>query len=222
MKVCVLYSGGKDSTYSLHWAVFKGFEVICLITLLPKREDSWMFQVPNVELTKYQAEVLGIPLIQKETSGEKDKELNDLKEAFKEAKRNGAEGIITGALLSDYQRLNINLMAEEVGLKTYSPLWRKDQKEYLRELVKEGFKFIITSASAYGFPFELVGKIIDEKDIERIIVASEKYGFNPAFEGGEAETFVVYAPLFKRELKVEGYKKKLGEYEWRFILTRIL
>lgn len=221
MKVCVLYSGGKDSTYSLHWAVFKGFEVQCLITLLPKREDSWMFQFPNVELTKYQAEVLGIDLIQLPTSGEKDKELEDLKKAFQIAKNQGAYGIVTGALLSDYQRLNINLIAEEVGLKTYSPLWRKNQEEYMRELVDEGFKFIITYAAAYGFPFHLLGKIITKEDIEEIIKRARKYGFNPAFEGGEAETFVVYAPLFKRELKVEGYKKKISEYEWRFLITRI-
>ncbi|QIW24845.1 diphthine--ammonia ligase [Sulfolobus sp. S-194] len=221
MKICTLFSGGKDSTYSLHWAVFKGFEILCLITLLPKREYSWMFQVPNVELTKYQAEVLGVPVLQIPTSGEKDKELEDLKLAFKKAKGLGAHGIVTGALLSDYQRLNINIIAEEVGLRTYSPLWRKKQDEYLRELVEEGFKFIITSATAYGFPFELLGKIITEKDVEVIIERARKFGFNPAFEGGEAETFVVYAPLFKRELKIEGYKKKISEYEWRFIITHI-
>ncbi|MBB5253363.1 diphthine--ammonia ligase [Sulfurisphaera ohwakuensis] len=221
MKICTLFSGGKDSTYSLHWAMFKGFEILCLITLLPKKEYSWMFQVPNVELTKYQAEVLGIPLLQIPTSGEKDKELEDLKIAFKKAKELGARGIVTGALLSDYQRLNINIIAEEVGLKTYSPLWRKKQDEYLRELIEEGFKFIITSATAYGFPFELLGKIITEKDVEIIIERARKFGFNPAFEGGEAETFVVYAPLFKRELKIEGYKKKISEYEWRFIITHI-
>ncbi|BAB67144.1 diphthine--ammonia ligase [Sulfurisphaera tokodaii] len=221
MKICALFSGGKDSTYSLHWAVLKGFEILCLITLLPKKEYSWMFQVPNVELTKYQAEVLGIPLLQIPTSGEKDKELEDLKIAFKKAKELGAYGIVTGALLSDYQRLNINIIAEEVGLKTYSPLWRKKQDEYLRELVEEGFKFIITSATAYGFPFELLGKIITERDVEAIIERARKFGFNPAFEGGEAETFVVYAPLFKRELKIEGYKKKISEYEWRFIITHI-
>ena len=221
MKVCVLYSGGKDSTYSLHWAVFKGFEVQCLITLIPKREDSWMFQVPNVELTKYQAEVLGIDVVQLPTSGEKDKELEDLKKAFQIARSRGAQGIVTGAFLSDYQRLNINLIAEEVGLKTYSPLWRKNQEGYMRELVEEGFKFIITSATAYGFPFHLLGKIITREDVEEIIERARKYGFNPAFEGGEAETFVVYAPLFKRELKVEGYKKKISEYEWKFIITRI-
>lgn len=221
MKVCSLYSGGKDSTYSLHWAVFKGFEIECLITLLPKRDYSWMFQVPNVEFTKYQAEVMGFKLLQIPSSGEKDKELEDLKTAFIKAKEMGAEGIITGALLSDYQRLNINIIAEEVGLKTYSPLWRKNQEEYMRELVKEGFKFIITSATAYGFPFHLLGKIIDEEDVEEIIDRARKYGFNPAFEGGEAETFVVYAPLFRRELKVEGYLKKLSEFEWRYIITSI-
>ncbi|MDT7861694.1 MAG: diphthine--ammonia ligase [Saccharolobus sp.] len=222
MKICALYSGGKDSTYALHWAVFKGFDVLCLITLIPKREDSWMFQYPNVNFTKYQAEAMGLKLFTFTTSGEKNLELEDLKRAFLRAKEEGAEGIVSGALLSDYQRLNISIIAEEVGFKTYTPLWRKNQEEYMRWLVREGFKFIITSASAYGFPFELLGRIIEVEDVEKIIESSRKFGFNPAFEGGEAETFVTYAPLFKRELKVIGKLRKLSDYEWRYEIIRIL
>ncbi|MBW9141310.1 MAG: diphthine--ammonia ligase [Candidatus Aramenus sp.] len=222
MRICALFSGGKDSTYALHWAVMKGFKIVCLITMLPEREDSWMFQHPNVQFARYQSEVMGFPHFFQRTSGEKNKELDDLRHAFLKAKEMGAEGIVTGALLSDYQRLNVNLIAEEVGLKTYSPLWRKNQEEYMRELVREGFSFIITSASAYGFPFDLVGKEVDEDDVERIIFSARKYGFNPAFEGGEAETFVVNAPLFKKKLKVEGEKVKVGEFEWKFVIRRIL
>lgn len=222
MKVCVLYSGGKDSTYALHWAVFKGFEITCLITLIPRREDSWMFQYPNVEYTKYQADAMGFNLIRFETSGEKDRELNDLYVAFKKAKELGADGIVSGALLSDYQRLNISIIAEKVGLKTYTPLWRKNQEKYLLELIDEGFEFIITSISAYGFPYDLLGRTITKEDAIRIVQSARKYGFNPAFEGGEAETFVTYAPLFKRRLKVEGEAKKLGEENWRYIIKRIL
>jgi len=221
MKICALYSGGKDSTYALHWAVFKGFDVLCLITLIPKREDSWIFQYPNVNFTKYQAEAMGLKLFTFTTSGEKNLELEDLKRAFLRAKEEGAEGIVSGALLSDYQRLNISIIAEEVGFKTYTPLWRKNQEEYMRWLVREGFKFIITSASAYGFPFELLGRIIEVEDVEKIIESSRKFGFNPAFEGGEAETFVTYAPLFKRELKVIGKLRKLSDYEWRYEIIRI-
>ncbi|MEM3244998.1 MAG: ATP-binding protein, partial [Metallosphaera sp.] len=51
--------------------------------------------------------------------------------------------------------------------------------------------------------------------------SSRKYKFNPAFEGGEAETFVLYAPLFKRKLIVEGKPIKLGEYEWEYRIERI-
>ncbi len=222
MKVCALYSGGKDSTYAIHWAVLHGFEVIYTVTLIPERSDSWMFQVPNVAWAPLASEAMGIDSMTFFTSGEKDRELEDLKIALRTCRDEGAKGVVSGALLSDYQRMNISLIAEEVGLKTFSPLWRKDQRAYMMELVEEGFKILITSASAYGFPFELVGKTLDRDGVRKIIDAAEAYGFNPAFEGGEAETFVLYAPLYKRELKAEGEKVKLGEFEWVFKIRRIL
>ncbi|RLE60086.1 MAG: diphthine--ammonia ligase [Thermoprotei archaeon] len=215
--VCALFSGGKDSTYALHWAFLKGFFVRCLVTLKPEREDSWMFHFPAVDVTKLQARAIGLPLIFKKTLGEKDKELEDLKQALMEAKtRYGIYGLVTGALLSDYQRMNINMIAHQLGLKVFSPLWRKNQEEYMRSLVRHGFKFIITSISVYGLGRNFLGKEIDEQAVEEILLRARKYGFNPAFEGGEAETLVLDAPLFKKKLRVKGSVVELGGYMWRY------
>jgi Predicted ATPases of PP-loop superfamily len=125
MEVCSLFSGGKDSTFALHVSILHGFRVKCLITVLPKRRDSWMFQSQNVDFTSYQADAMGLPLVRVESSGEKERELEDLREAFKIAKSMGAKGIVSGALLSDYQRININSVAHDVGLKTFSPCGEK-------------------------------------------------------------------------------------------------
>lgn len=222
MRLGALFSGGKDSTYALHWAFLKGFEVVCLITLKPKREDSWMFHRPAVEITKLQAKALELPQIYVETSGLKGVELEDLKLALKMAiERFNIKGVVAGALLSDYQRMNINMVCEELNLKTYAPLWRKSQEEYMRELVRFGFKFMITSINVEGLPPTLIGKVLSEEDIEYIIRLAHKYEFNPAFEGGEAETLVVDAPLFKRYLKVKGHSLKVGSQNWIFIVENV-
>ncbi len=96
-----MFSGGKDSTYALHWAVLKGFDVACLLTLRPYRVDSWMFHYPNVEWTRYQAKALGIPpQVIHDTSGVKDLELEDLKNAFESVKSEfGINGIVTGGFI---------------------------------------------------------------------------------------------------------------------------
>lgn len=219
IRLAALFSGGKDSTYALHWAFLKGFEVSVLVALKPRREDSWMFHRPAVELTGLQAEALGIPLLLRETSGEKGAELADLEEALREARdAYGVYGVVTGALLSDYQRMNINIVAHSLGLKVYSPLWRKDQAEYMRSLVRHGFRFIVTSIDAYGLGGEFLGRVIDEAAVEEIVSRARRYGFNPAFEGGEAETLVLDAPLFAKRLVVRGRPLRVGEYSWRYVI----
>ncbi len=222
MRVCVLFSGGKDSTFAVHWAFLHGFDVCCLVTLRPQRVDSWMFHFPCVDVTRLQAEALGLPQIFVETSGLKDVELLDLKRALAEARsRFGIEGVVAGALLSDYQRMNIAFICEELGLRVYTPLWRKNQENYMRELVRYGFKIVITSISVYGLPPSLLGKVLTEEDVEEIIRRAREYGFNPAFEGGEAETLVIDAPLFKKRIILENFDiVRESEYSWRLIVKR--
>ncbi len=222
MNACALYSGGKDSNYALHLAYLKGFNIKCLITIKPRREDSWMFHYPMIDYTDYQAKALELPQIKVETSGIKDKELNDLRLALEIAKEKYAiETIVTGALLSDYQRMNINMVSEELGLSVYSPLWRKNQEDYIRDIVNHGIKALIIEIRAYGLPLKFLGKIIDEESVEEIISKAKRYGFNPAFEGGEAETFVIDAPMFKYMLKVYGRKVVFSEFEGKYVIERI-
>ncbi|MUN28221.1 diphthine--ammonia ligase [Sulfuracidifex metallicus] len=220
MILCVLFSGGKDSTYALHWAIFKGFKLGKLITFIPERDDSWMFQYQNVKFTKFQADSMGLPLTFINTSGEKSSELNDLRRAMSSCVDEGMDGVLTGALLSDYQRMNVNMIAQELNLRVFSPLWRKNQEEYLRWLPREGFSFIITHSASMGFPHDLVGKEIGEAEVERIISASRKFSFNPAFEGGEAETFVVNAPLFTKKINVKGKTSCKGD-SCTFIIEKV-
>ena len=46
-----------------------------------------------------------------------------------------------------------------------------------------------------GLDRHWLGKIIDEKDVERLIELSDNNQFNLNFEGGEAETLVLDSPI---------------------------
>src|SRR3989344_5058776 len=55
MKVAVLFSGGKDSTYALYRAIQQGRDVVVLICMKSKNMSSYMFHTPNIDLVKLQA-----------------------------------------------------------------------------------------------------------------------------------------------------------------------
>jgi len=219
VRVCALFSGGKDSTYALHWAVLKGFNVVCLITFEPATDESLMFHYPNIHITEHQARSLGLPRVLVSVDDEYESLVRGLRIAKAEY---DILGVVSGALLSDYQRMMINMAAKEVGLRVYSPLWRKDQGKYMVSLVKHGFRFVLSSISTYGLYPELLGKVVDLELVSRILKLAGRYGFNPAFEGGEAETLVLDAPLFRFALRITSAEVvRTGTYSWVYLIKGI-
>jgi len=202
MRLGVLFSGGKDSTLALAKAKEKN-EVVCLITLISENKESYMFHTVNVGLTTLQAEVLDLPIIQRVTEGRKEEELEDLKKAMQEAKTTfNIEGIVTGAIQSEYQAGRIRKICAELDLQCLNPLWKKDQKELLEEIVEEGYKAIISGVFAYPLDRSWLGREIDREMIDRLVKLQEKYGINPAGEGGEIETTTLDAPPFKKRIEI--------------------
>ncbi len=205
MKVAVIFSGGKDSTFAAWLASSFGWEVKALLTMLPHSDSSYMFHKPNVEWTPLQAEAMDLPLIMQRSSGEKLSELDDLKSLIQSI---GIDGIVTGAIGSEYQKEKVDIICEELGLCSFSPLWHKEGGQLLRELADAGFEVVITSVSAEGLDESWLGKEIDSKCIDELLELSEKHGISVVGEGGEMETFVLYAPFFNKRLEMLKAEKK--------------
>ena len=202
MKVAVLFSGGKDSCLALFKTMQK-HEVACLVSIISENPESYMFHTPNIHIVKMQAEAIGIPLFLRKTKGEKEKELDDLKAALQEAKKEyQIEGIVTGAIKSVYQSGRIQKICDELGLECINPLWQRDEIELLNELVKNKFKVIITKIAAEGFDESWLRREIDKGVIKELGDLQKKYGISIVFEGGEGETLVTNAPFFKKEIKI--------------------
>jgi diphthine-ammonia ligase len=205
MKLGVLFSGGKDSTLALHKAQEKE-EVACLITLRSKNPESYMFHTPNIDITTLQAEALGLPLIAKTTEGKKEEELADLEEAIAEAIREfHIEGVVTGAVESAYQAERVQRICNRLGIWCLNPLWKRNQKALLEELVEKRFRVVISGVFAYPLDERWLGKEIDAEIIKRLVALQREYGISPSGEGGEIETTVLDAPLFKKKIEILDY-----------------
>jgi diphthine-ammonia ligase len=202
MRLGVLFSGGKDSTLALHKAAEKE-EVVCLITLVSENKESLMFHTPNIDVTALQAEAMGLPLIKKVTEGKPEEELKDLEEAIAQAVNCfKIEGVVTGAVESAYQSKRIQSICDRLNVSCISPLWKKNQKALLEELVAKGFKVIISGVFAYPLDESWLGKEIDKELIERLSLLGKEFGLSVAGEGGEIETTVLDAPLFKKKIEI--------------------
>jgi len=218
MILAALFSGGKDSTFSIYKAQKLGHQIKCLVTVFPKSDESHLLHYSNIELSELQSKSLDIPhLTIKADSYDTEVELDKLEEVLELAKiKFGIEGVVHGGIMSKFQKDKFEKIANNMGLELISPIWHKGQVDYLKELIEEKFDFIITSVSADGLDESWLGKIIDLNDLNKLESLSTKHGFNINFEGGEAETFVINCPLFKNPISIKKSKKVWDGYRGRF------
>ncbi len=211
-----LFSGGKDSTLALHKAIELGAKIDLLITMKSANKESYMFHCPNVEIAPLQAEALGIRHAFAATEGKKEEELKDLEKTLVD---NNVGLLVTGATFSRYQADRINAIAKRLGIEHMAPLWHINPVQELNEIAGR-YEVIITSVSAEGLGTDLLGKRIDNEMIGRLKEANAKHGINLVFEGGEAETFVLDAPLFKKRIVVEKSRTEISGTNGVFYIER--
>lgn len=205
MKLAALISGGKDSVFAIHKALEEGHEVTHLINIIPARDDSYMYHSINLHMVELISEACEIPLIQQQSSGIKELELDDLTLALKKV---NVDGVSVGAIESQYQASRVQKICDSLGLKVYSPLWHRDAEELLHEMAKV-LDIRIVRVAAEGLDKSWLGRPINVNSIENLKALNRRYMVHMAGEGGEYETLVLDAPFYKKRIEVVK-----SEIEW--------
>jgi diphthine-ammonia ligase len=152
LKLASLYSGGKDSNYSIFEINRSGHDVVCLVSILPAESDSLLFHFPNISLSAVLAQAIDLPIRSfQSTAGT----LGDEKLVLENALANvidefNVQGIVHGGLCSNFQKKNFEKVCQKLGLSVFSPLWHVNPAKYLHKMIDEQFKIVIVGVSALG------------------------------------------------------------------------
>lgn len=206
MKLAALFSGGKDSAFSAYLAQQMGHEIRFLVNIVPEGGESWVFHVPNQGIVPCMSEAMDIPLICAVTDGTEEGDLDALKDALEGL---DIDGIVVGALWSDYQWDRMNRVLGELDLVMVAPLWRKSQDMVYDEMVSAGIDAVVVGVFAEGLDGSWLGRHLDMDAKKDLLALRERYGISIMGEGGEYESMTLDSPMFLRRLTVTDSEKRI-------------
>ena len=205
MRLASLYSGGKDSSFSLYVAEQMGHEIPYLVNVVPEDRASWIFHTPNLNVVPAIAEAMGKELILGRSTGEEDSDMEGLRQALDGL---DIDGIVTGAVWSDYQWDRMNLVCGDLGLRFFAPMWRKDQDYLMEQMIDAGVEAVIVGCYAEGFDESWLGRPLNHETLAELRKLRDKYGISIMGEGGEYESLTLNPPSFRYPLKIAGSRKE--------------
>ncbi|MDO9325566.1 MAG: diphthine--ammonia ligase [Methanoregula sp.] len=196
MSWAALTSGGKDSILSIQKAIDSGKDVQYMVTARPKNPDSYMFHSANLDAVPVIARVAGMEYVEIETHGRKEEELADLKVGLAAL---DIEGVIAGAVASEYQAQRVKTITDKLGVELFTPLWHMDTELLLQE-VAERMDALIVVTAAEGLDETFLGAHFNQDLIGRLKRVAAARRINLAGEGGEYESLTLNAPFFSRPI----------------------
>jgi len=196
-KQCIFnWSGGKDSTLALHYALQdKSIEIKYLVTTVTEKYNRVSMHGVRESLLILQANSIGIPLYQIRLPEMPDMKTYDdvIKIHMAKFKSEGITHSIFGDIfLEDLRKYREDKLAE-VGMKALFPLWNINTNDIIEYFLKLNYKTIIVCCqqNLKGF----CGKIIDKE-----LIHSLPPDVDPCGENGEFHTFAFDGPLFKNKI----------------------
>ena len=202
------WSGGKDSCYALMKAKQMGFTPTVLLNVLNEQgEISRSHGIPKVILEK-QAEMLGLPLYAVPASWETYEttfieSLQLLKQKYQLT--HGVFGDIDLEAHREWEEK----VCERAGINPVLPLWKRDRKELVLEMLAQGIEMYIVSCN------EQMGESFLGKQLTVDLVSElETLGVDPCGENGEFHTLVVSMPMFAERMRVRFAEPVLHANYW--------
>lgn len=210
MKVVSLWSGGKDSCFACYKAKISGHEILALFNFTDTEGKNSLSHNLPAKLIVKQAELVGIPLVQKAMPKETyRKEFKDLISEWK--KKSGIQGIVFGDIYLKEHKDWIDEVCKELEVEAILPLWERDTKELILEIINSGFKSIVVAVRVGSLGKEWLGRSIDKKFIEELGPQVD-----PCGEKGEFHTLVVDGPMFRKPIKIveseDIFKENFGKH----------
>ncbi|MEO2241137.1 MAG: diphthine--ammonia ligase [Euryarchaeota archaeon] len=200
MRAAVLLSGGKDSVLAAHLAAERGYELTHGLTVVPSDPESTMFHVPNADLGTLVAEAMGLEPVRVRSGRDDDADLGELARILEAL---DVDALVSGAIASRYQKERLDRVCEELGIEPVHPLWGMDPFEELELLLELDFEVVIVAVAAAGLDASWLGRRLDEAAVRDLRRLHDRYRVHPAGEGGEYETLVLDAPLYRERLVIE-------------------
>src|SRR3989344_5807755 len=212
MKVAILYSGGKDSTLAINYALKNKHQIEYLLSVKPTRTDCYLFHYATVEHTKEIANILNtLHILTSCSIANPEKEAQLIKEIVEKQSKIDAL-ILGGTGLQITQIASIQKALKPLNIEVFASHSGEDHDKVFENLIKNDYEIIITQIASQGLDSWL-GKTLTKDNFQELKKDSIKHGFHIGGEGGYFDTLVLDTPFFNKKLIIQ-ISKTIMESEY--------
>ncbi|WP_066066777.1 diphthine--ammonia ligase [Neobacillus soli] len=199
-RIALSWSGGKDCCMALHTLIQQEFEIVCLVTTVPKEIGRTFGHGERTEMITLQGESLSIPVYFIECTYENytDQFIKSVQALKSQSK---ITGIAYGDLYLDGHREWGEKVAAAAGVEALYPLWinKEAALQSLENFVHSSYEAVVIRVREDVLDETWLGRIIDKS----FILDVQKTSICPMGESGEYHTFVFDGPLFSKRIQLE-------------------
>jgi len=163
----------------------------------------------RTSLMRAQAQATGLPLHTIALSENASMEEYDAKmvDTFSQMKAKGITHAGYGDIFLEDLKLYRDNMLQKMGLTGVYPIWKKNTRTLVQQLIDLEFKAILICINTRLLPKEFSGRVIDQSFLKDL-----PENVDPCGENGEFHTFCYDGPIFKNPIQFQLGEQTLKSY----------
>lgn len=202
-RAIALFSGGKDSMYSIQLGS-KSYEIVCILSVFSTKGSAQLTDGLEIDNKIIRDIAENLPFHYEEIVIDDKNYLNNLILSIQnKIEQHKAEIVITGDL--EHPEGIDKILNKELKIKTYSPAQEYVKKYgiklYTEDVLNQKIKAVISAVRDQNLSNNFIGREFNEETITQI----EKMGLDIVGEDGEFQTLVYESPFMKKKLVIKDF-----------------